>query len=177
MRHRASAHEQRDQPMTFCPQCASALVERAAYGRVRPVCPRCGYVAFHDPKVAVGAVIEHEGKILLTLRAHDPGRGQWGLPAGYMEWDEDVLSAGVREVYEETGLVVRMGVLVGVYSAPARGVVLIIYTAQIVSGQLRVSAESEAVEFFAPEALPQLAFSNTVDVIADWQAGRAPEER
>ena len=161
----------------YCPQCATVLQEREAYGRVRPVCPRCGHVVFRDPKVAVGAVVEREGRILMTLRAHDPGRGQWGLPAGFMEWDEEVPAAGMREVFEETGLVVRMGDIIGVYSPPEHGVVLVMYAAEIVSGELRVSAESYALEFFAPDALPTLAFSNTRQVLADWQALRAARIR
>lgn len=161
----------------YCPQCATPTQPRDAYGRVRPVCPRCGFVVFHDPKVAVGAVVEREGRILMTLRAHDPGRGQWGLPAGYMEWDEDVTAAGAREVFEETGLSVRLTHLVGVYSVPASGVVLIIYAAEILDGALRISAESEALEWVAPDALPPVAFSNTQRVVADWQALRGGQPK
>lgn len=157
--------------MKYCPECAEPLVEREAFGRARSVCPRCGYVAFRDPKVAVGAIVAREGRILLTRRAHDPGRGLWGLPAGYMEWDERVEDATVREVREESGLDVRLERLVGVYSYPARGLVLVVYEAAIVGGELRASEESEAVEFFAPDALPALAFPENTAILADWRAG------
>jgi 8-oxo-dGTP diphosphatase len=159
--------------MNFCPSCAQPLVAREVFGRVRPVCPSCGYVGFRDPKVAAGVIVEQGGRILLTRRAHDPGRGLWGLPAGYMEWDERVKEAAVRETREETGLDVRPERLVGVYSSPERGVVLVIYTASIVGGSLQTSEESEAVAFWAPEALPELAFpENMAAVIADWRRAR-----
>jgi 8-oxo-dGTP diphosphatase len=155
--------------MKFCPHCAQPLVQREAFGRVRPVCPACGFVGFRDPKVAAGVLVERDGCVLLTRRAHDPGRGLWGLPAGYMEWDERVEAAAVREAREETGLDVRLESVVGVYSYPVRGTVLIVYAATIMGGSLRTSEESEAVEFFAPDALPELAFPENASIIADWR--------
>lgn len=157
--------------MIYCPNCAQPLAEREAFGRVRPVCPSCGYVGFRDPKVAAAVIVERDGGILLTRRAHDPGRGRWGLPAGYMEWDEPVEGAAAREVLEETGLIVRLERLVGVYSFPDRGVVLVVYAGQIVGGELCASEESEAVAFFAPDELPDLAFAENAAIIADWRAG------
>jgi len=47
----------------------------------------------------------------------------WGLPGGYVERGESVASAAVREVYEETGVHVEVGKLIGVYSDPARQVI------------------------------------------------------
>jgi ADP-ribose pyrophosphatase YjhB (NUDIX family) len=154
--------------MRYCPNCAAELEQRMAFGRLRPVCPQCGFVGFRDPKVAAGVLVERGGRILLTRRAHDPGRGLWGLPAGYMEWDERVEDAAVRETLEETGLRVRLERLVGVYSYPARGTVLVVYAASIEGGELCASDESEAVEFFAPDDLPPLAFDENARIIADW---------
>jgi 8-oxo-dGTP diphosphatase len=162
--------------MIYCPKCGQPMATREAFGRMRPVCPRCGHVAFRDPKVAAGVIVERNGQILLTRRAHDPGRGRWGLPAGYMEWDEPVEAAAAREVLEETGLIVQVERLVGVYSFPGRGVVLIVYAGRMLGGGLRTSEESESVEFFAPDALPELAFPENAAIIADWRAGRRQVE-
>lgn len=156
--------------MAYCAECAHEMVEREVFGRVRPVCPRCGHVAFRDPKVAAGAVVARDGAILLTKRAHDPGRGRWDLPAGYMEWDERLEDAAIREVREETGLEVRLGPILGAYSF-GRGVVVIIYAAEEIGGALQVSDESEELAFFPPDALPPLAFPDTMAaVLRDWRA-------
>ena len=160
--------------MRFCPMCATPLEARLAYGRERPVCPGCGYVAFHDPKVAVGVIVEREGHILLTLRAHDPGRGQWALPAGYMEWDEEPRHTAAREVGEETGLRVRVDRLIGVYAGATQGVVLIVYTAAIAGGELCASEECHEVRFFPPDRLPALAFPSMTAILADWRANETP---
>jgi ADP-ribose pyrophosphatase YjhB (NUDIX family) len=157
--------------MKFCPECGGPLEQRQAYGRVRPVCPACGYIGFRDPKVAAAVIVARDGAILLTRRAHDPGRGLWGLPAGYMEWDERVEDAAIRETREETGLEVRLDRLIGVYSYPDRGgLVLVVYAATASGGSLHASEESEAVEYWPPDALPPLAFPENVAIIADWQA-------
>jgi 8-oxo-dGTP diphosphatase len=59
------------------------------------------------PLVGVGAVVEHEGRILLVQRATEPARGQWSLPGGLIELGEPLERAIVREVEEETGLIVE----------------------------------------------------------------------
>ncbi|HXX90640.1 MAG TPA: NUDIX hydrolase [Acidimicrobiales bacterium] len=65
------------------------------------------------PVAAVGAVAVRDGALLLVRRAHAPERGRWSLPGGRVEPGESVAEALVREVYEETGLRVRCGALVG----------------------------------------------------------------
>jgi ADP-ribose pyrophosphatase YjhB (NUDIX family) len=60
-----------------------------------------------------GAVVVHDGLLLLVRRGRAPGRGQWSVPGGRVEAGETVEEACEREVLEETGLVVRSGRLLG----------------------------------------------------------------
>lgn len=60
------------------------------------------------PLVGVGAVVFHKDRVLLVRRAKDPRRGQWSLPGGLQELGETVAEAAGREVFEETGLSVRI---------------------------------------------------------------------
>ncbi len=60
------------------------------------------------------------GELLLMQRSDN---GHWGLPGGYVECGESVATATAREVYEETGVEVEVGRLIGVYSDPARQVI------------------------------------------------------
>ena len=59
------------------------------------------------PLVGVGAIIIHDGKILLEKRGNDPGKGKWSIPGGKVELGESVGQTVIREVKEETGLEVE----------------------------------------------------------------------
>ncbi len=58
------------------------------------------------PWVGVGVVVWRHDQVLLIQRGHPPGAGQWGLPGGAQQLGETLFEAAVREVQEETGLVV-----------------------------------------------------------------------
>jgi len=61
-------------------------------------------MAFVNPKVTCGAIIEKEGKILLTKRNIPPYKGYWCIPGGHIDWGEKVEEAMVREIKEEVNL-------------------------------------------------------------------------
>ena len=102
----------------FCPQCGSPLHLETRYGRERPVCAACGHTVFFDPKVAVVAFVVDDDRVLMVRRAHDPGKGGWALPAGFVEYDEDPARAAERETLEETGLIVRTDRLIDLLHRP-----------------------------------------------------------
>src|ERR1700687_3313493 len=128
-------HESQDLPVRYCLHCGSELLMREAFGRVRPSCPNCGYIHFEDPKVAVGVVAEREGGILLTRRNHEPRMGCWSFPSGFVDAEEDVREAAVREALEETGIAIELRELLGVYQEPGSRVVYIAYAACAGDGQ------------------------------------------
>jgi ADP-ribose pyrophosphatase YjhB (NUDIX family) len=59
------------------------------------------------PLVGVGAVVVHEGRVLLVQRGTEPAKGRWSIPGGLIEVGEALAQAVVREVQEETGLIVE----------------------------------------------------------------------
>ena len=71
-----------------------------------------------QPQIAVGAIVVHDGALLMVQRAQDPGRGLWSLPGGRVEKGELLASALAREVREETGIDVEVGALVGILEVP-----------------------------------------------------------
>jgi 8-oxo-dGTP diphosphatase len=66
------------------------------------------------PQIAVGAIIVHDGSLLMVQRGQDPGKGLWSLPGGRVERGEYLVDALRREVREETGLAIEVGDLVGI---------------------------------------------------------------
>lgn len=61
------------------------------------------------PRVAVGAVVFKDGQILLVRRGRAPAQGLWAIPGGSMELGETLQAAAEREIFEETGIMIRAG--------------------------------------------------------------------
>ncbi|HEX4031139.1 MAG TPA: NUDIX hydrolase [Terracidiphilus sp.] len=60
-----------------------------------------------SPLVGVGAVVVHNGRVLLIRRGRQPLKGHWTLPGGALELGESLTAGVAREVLEETGLAVE----------------------------------------------------------------------
>ncbi len=143
--------------------------EREAFGRLRSVCSVCGHVHFDDPKVAVGVVATHDGRILLTRRNHEPKLGEWSFPAGFVDAGENVIAAAAREAWEETGIRVNVGPLLGVFQEAGSRVVFLAYAADAGTEEPVCGDECLEVRYFAPEELPPLAFDNDNAILAAWR--------
>jgi len=65
------------------------------------------------PELSVGGLARHRGRVLLVKRGHAPAAGRWSLPGGRVQRGETMAQAVIREMAEETGLVVRCGPLIG----------------------------------------------------------------
>jgi ADP-ribose pyrophosphatase YjhB (NUDIX family) len=127
---------------------------------------------FRDLKVASGVVVEQEGKVLLVRRRLEPHRGEWSLPAGFVDAGEAPDWTAVRECLEETGLEVEVTGLLDVISGrehPRGADIVIVYAARWVGGTPDPSDDVDQVAFFAPDELPQLAFRATEQAIAAWR--------
>lgn len=86
----------------------------------------------------VGALVQDDdGRLLVVRRANDPGRGQWSVPGGRVEADESDQDAVRREVLEETGLHVQVGMRVGTVQRP--GPAGVIYDIRDYACSLRVA--------------------------------------
>ena len=156
--------------MTFCLNCTTKLVEQDHQGTLRPTCPACGFVLYHDPKVAVAVLAGVDGKVLLARRNHEPGTGLWTFPSGYVDAGEVVEEAAIREALEETGAQVRLDRLLAVQSEAGNRVVLVVYTARIMGGELKPGPEATDVGLFGLDELPELAFGHDRELIDAWAA-------
>lgn len=146
----------------YCPRCASAL-EVDAGGR--PHCAACGFVAWQDPKVAVGVLVRRGDEVLLVQRNHEPGLGRWSFPSGFVDRGEVVEVAAAREVLEEALVEVRIGGLLGVFSEAGNPVVFVMFEGDITAGEPAPGPEALAVDYFSPRALPPLAFDHDAAII------------
>lgn len=140
-----------------CPRCAAELGERREGGRVRPVCPVCGFVQYLNPAPGAGVVLLRDRAVCLVKRKFPPRRGLWSLPTGFVEWEEDVRDTAVRETLEETGLLVRLTDVYAVESGllpPDRPVLVVLFKAEEIGGELAAGDDAEEAGFFDLEDLP-----------------------
>ena len=116
-------------------------------------------------------LVLQDGKILLVRRALEPQQGRWSLPAGFVDADEDPRLAAERECREETGLEVETTGVLDVFSGrehPQGADIVLVFTAKKVGGTLRPGDDADAVAFFDPAGLPELAFQATGRSIERW---------
>ncbi|MGZ7130466.1 MAG: NUDIX domain-containing protein [Halobacteriota archaeon] len=117
-----------------------------------------------NPALTVDAVIVKDGKIMLIKRKEEPFQGQYALPGGFVEYGETVEAALRREIREETGLVVEVTSLVGIYSDPRRDprghVISAAFAAVIVSGEPVSGSDAAEANFWEITHLPPLAFDH-----------------
>src|SRR5512139_521304 len=101
----------------------------------------------HRYSVSVAAaVVRDDGKFLAIKRRDN---GHWELPGGVLESGETATAGEVREVEEETGLVVEPLKLSGVYQNMARDILALVFLARQKSGNPRTSDESVQVEWLS----------------------------
>lgn len=114
--------------------------------------------------VAVDIAIIHEGKIALVKRQQEPFKGEWVLPGGYVETNETVEAAAVREAKEETGLDVEILGILGVYSDPNRDErhnVSIAFIAFPKDTKTKIrKGEIKEVKWFDLDDIPRLGFDH-----------------
>ena len=120
----------------------------------RLVCPDCGFVSYDNPKIVVGAVVAHEGRLLLCRRAIMPRKGFWTLPAGYLELNETVVDGARREAWEEARARIEIDALLAVYNIPRLSQVQLIYRAALAVPEFAAGPESIEVGLFGWDEIP-----------------------
>ena len=171
-----------DAMLNFCSRCGQELRFGPIPGedRERLGCPACGYIAYVNPRLVVTTLpVDRDGRLVLLRRGLEPGRGAWAQPGGFLEVDETVTEAAIRETLEETGLIIRPGEIIGLYSRLEAAVVVLALEATIEGGEFRPNPEALEIRAFAPDEIPWpgIAFKTSYWAIRDWLHRRHPEVR
>ena len=116
------------------------------------------------PRLTVDAWIrDRRGRLLLVRRGHPPFEGRWALPGGYCDWGETTEQCCAREAREETGLTVKVGELLGVYSKPGRDprgqTVSLLYACRPIRGTAAGGDDAAEARWFTPQELRSLRFA------------------
>ena len=154
-----------------CPLCGSSLTAARVEGRERRRCTSCRFVLFLNPGGAsAGLVVDGRGNVLLVRRALAPHEGQWALPAGYQEVDEEPRETAEREVREETGLAVAAGPLMDllyIRSDSRKPANLAVFLCRPTGGELRAGDDASDARWFPLDDLPEaIGFGNRERILA-----------
>jgi 8-oxo-dGTP diphosphatase len=164
-------------PALFCIRCGGECIDADEGGQSRRTCSRCGHIHYRNPTPAVSVLVVEGERFLICRRQEHVFRGGfWCIPGGYMEFDEDYLTAGKREVLEETGLEVDVLGLLSVASnflAPSLHSLSIILLARPAGGTLKPGDDiAEARWHGLDEPLPPMAFESHAHIVARYAADR-----
>ena len=169
----STPHSDGNDRYPFCPKCGARFDLVTLGDRERLVCPACRFVFFQNPSIGAAAILIEDGAVLLTLRGGSVRAGLWDLPGGFVEYDEDVRDALVREMREETGLDVEVGRVFEVrsnfFEDVGRHTVGVWFLARRVGGELVAGDDAADARFFALDALPpdeEIAFETDREVLA-----------
>ena len=155
----------------------------AEVNQLRPFqCPHCHTWHWRNPKPCGGALIEHDGRVLMLERDQDPWRGCWDIPGGFCEDGEHPADTAVREILEETGYHIELLGLLGLWSdryhgtEPPATTLNIYYLAQTPDGGEPVldPAEASGHRWFGPdEEIHPIGFPGHFPQVLDaWRAVR-----
>ena len=170
--HGTHGHHHGHIEFRFCPRCGGTLDKRQLKTNEprRLVCRDCSFIFYQDPKVVAGTLFTLDGGIVLLKRGVEPALGKWVFPGGYVDRGESVRDAAIRETKEESQLDVRLGALLNVYSYPRSPNVIVVYTAEVIGGELAAADECTEARLFSGSDLPweELAFDSTKDALLDY---------
>jgi ADP-ribose pyrophosphatase YjhB (NUDIX family) len=162
--------------MKFCANCGAAVVQRVPPGDTLPrwVCDNCGEIHYQNPKLVVGTIPQHQGRVLLCRRAIEPRYGYWTLPAGFMENDETAAQAALRETLEEAGATVELGEPFTLISVPRVNQVHLFYRARLRDLEFKPGEETLEVALVEEAAIPwqEIAFRTVGLTLKRWFADR-----
>jgi ADP-ribose pyrophosphatase YjhB (NUDIX family) len=161
----------------FCCHCGNRTTVKIPPGDhlSRRVCPACHEVHYENPRLILGCVPEHEGRILICRRAIEPRRGYWTVPAGFMENGETLEAAAARECYEEALATVAIGSLLALVNIPGAHQVHVFFRARLTSSAFGVGEESLEAKMVDAADIPweEIAFPSTRFALEHYLADRA----
>ncbi len=147
----------------FCPSCGSPLAQPDPQSGKRPACSSCGWVYYRNPFPGVVTLIAEGDRVLLGKRSSSSfAHGKWCLPGGFVEYDEDFLTAAIREAREETGLDVEIQSILTVvtnYLSPRLHTLVVVMLARVVGGTQAPGDDLVGLEWFPLAGpFPDMAF-------------------
>lgn len=151
-----------DPEINYCSVCGAKVSRKVPAGDSvsRHVCDACQTVHYRNPKLVVGAMPVWGDQVLLCRRAIEPRYGKWTLPAGFMENEESVAAAAIRETLEEACARINLGDVSTMISLPHISQVHLFYHAELLDLDFAPGEETIELRLFREDEIPwgEIAF-------------------
>lgn len=136
---------------SYCRYCGTELQEKHVEEKDRPYCPSCDRIIWQNAEPVAATVLRKGEEILFVKRGIEPGKGEWSLPAGFLEYDEEPAHAAARELEEETGLKVEPSELelfesMNIERFPNQRIVALIFSVDMKKASGEISAGDDAAD-------------------------------
>ena len=148
--------------LEYCSNCGNENERNHIDGNIRFHCVICKTIHYENPKPTATLICPKGNSILLGRRAFNPGKGEWGLPGGFMELNETLEEAAQRELKEETNLDGEMVQILGTcshYGSIFGDILLVGLVIKINDwNDMKEGDDIYNLQFFDINKLPNLAF-------------------
>lgn len=166
--------------MQCCSNCGKHVEQYVPQGdtRSRYVCGVCQTIHYQNPKIIAGCIATWKNQLLLCRRAIKPRKGFWTFPAGFMENDETVEQAVIRETREEACIDIKDLNIYMIISVPHINQVHILYRAVLINDKFSAGDESIEASLFKEENIPwdNLAFKTVSYALENFFSDRRKNE-
>ena len=165
--------------MKYCSQCGGETKLEIPQDDDRPrfICSQCGFIHYQNPRLVVGSIPVHEDQVLLCLRAIEPRKNYWTLPAGFLENGESISDGAIRETEEEALITPNLGEIIAIVDVVYAEQVHVFFRAHLDNLDFGPGRESLDVKLFKLTEIPweEIAFK-TVKIALKAQISKASDD-
>jgi len=156
----------------YCFHCGKKVDYKLETSSIYPFCNKCKTVFYENPNPVVSSIVVNSNReILLVLRDREPLAGKWCLPSGFVEVNETIEEAVLRELKEETGIdgkVIRLLDTVSYFNDFYGDLIWISFEVKNIGGTLLAGDDARAARYFPISDLPELAFLPNTNVVKSY---------